>query len=87
MQSLYYRINTNLSFASQAIKSSTVLAVFGKAGDVLRGEYGKKTSAEKIQILQGLGQYAQVIGAHISAARPQVDFFFWLGKCSDAVCR
>lgn len=55
--------------------SSTVLAVFGRAGDSLRGMYGKKSKFERDQLLQAMDLLIARIGHQVSGAAPQVSVF------------
>ena len=53
-------------------RSGTILAVFGRAGDSLRGMYGKKNSEERALLLQGMEILVSRVGQLVSGAAPQV---------------
>ena len=57
---------------SQIARSATVLAVAGRAGDLLRGMDGRKTAADRVGILRGLTAFVGQVGAPINSAAPQV---------------
>jgi hypothetical protein len=53
-------------------RSGTVLAVFGRAGDSLRGMYGKKSPEERAMLLQGMEILVTRVQQLVSGAAPQV---------------
>lgn len=56
----------------QLAKSGTIMTVFGKAGDLLRGMFGRKTVQERTRLLQAMELLVDRIGAPIHTATPQV---------------
>lgn len=53
-------------------RPGTVLAIFGRAGDSLRGMYGKKSPEERALLLQGMEILVGRVGKEVSGAVPQV---------------
>lgn len=53
-------------------RSGTILAVFGRAGDSLRGMYGKKSPEERAALLQGMEILVTRVGQVVAGAAPQV---------------
>jgi serine/threonine-protein kinase ATR len=53
-------------------RPGTVLAILGRAGDSLRGLYGKKSSQERMDLLQGMEILVGRVGPQVSGAAPQV---------------
>lgn len=53
-------------------RSGTILAVFGRAGDSMRGMYGKKNSEERATLLQGMEILVTRVGQIVAGAAPQV---------------
>lgn len=71
LRRIFSEIDQNSSVSVQL--GRPLLTIFGRAGDLLRGMYGRKSTSERSEILQGLSLLVRKVGASISGVTPQVN--------------
>lgn len=76
LTNIYKRIfmvfDANTDASQQLANPGTLMTVFGRAGDTLRGMYGRKSLTEKLRTLDAMRMLVERVGAPLHTASPQV---------------